>query len=834
MENNSYIYTSMPMQKLPKSKKNEEWKHSCVDYISSMFGMDMTSSREMAINYDLYNGIFDEKDLKHVTSPYGSNAGFPAKMRNFNIIRSKVNRLLGEELNRPRNLKIYRTSEGAAGDYQEKMKSLIVQYMMEKLKSNMGPKEAAEFQQKLQSGEVMNPQQISKYMSCDYKDIAESVAYGAYSYLSEKNNIDHEFYKGFKDALISSKEVYYTGIINGDPQMERVNPLYFSHDQSPDLEFIEDGSWAVRKMRMTPAEIYDRLYDKMKPSDLDEILAKCNSGYDKFNTISKNSVDVNWTSVIGQYDDFSRTGCIDVYHVVWKSFKKIGFLSYTDDMGEVQETIVSEDYAVTGNENALVWDWIIEVWEGYKVGNDMYCGIQPLQYQHVSIDNPNSQKLPYTGVIHSNTNSTPKSVVSVLKPLQYLYITIWYRIELALARDRGKVINMDVTQIPESMGMSRETWIHYLSALGVNFFNPYEEGDDVHRGGHPAQFNQFSASDLSMANTIGSYIQLLQEIERMASAITGISPQSEGAVGNRELVGSVEKSITQAAYITEPLFHMHRECKKRAIKMLIDTAKSAWSKSGKKKLNFITDDMQRVFMNVSDDFLYEDFDIFVGNDSREMQDLNNIKQLSQVALQNGATLTDVVEVTLLDNTNMIRKKLQEIEAKHQQEEQQKAQQEQEAQMQQVQAQNAVKQQENEIKQQEIQMDKYKADLKAQTEIYVAELNAYRGAKEFDQNNNGVPDPIEIGRLALDHMSTSSDIESAKYERDLKAREIELKAETERMKVAGNLAANNAKVELENKKMDKELELQKMKNNSDMAIELVKSRTALKNKVVGED
>lgn len=834
MENNSYVYTSMPMQKLPKNKKNEEWKRACVDYISSMFGMDVVSSKEMSINYDLYNGIFDEKDLKHVTSPYGVSTGFPAKMRNFNIIRSKVNRLLGEELNRPRNLKIYRTSESAAGEYQDKMKSLLTQYIMGKLTSGMGAQEAAEFQQKIQSGEIMPPQQIVKYMSADYKDIAESVAYGAYSYLSEKNNIDHEFYKGFKDALIGSKEVYYTGIINGDPQMERVNPLYFSHDQSPDLEFIEDGSWAVRKMKMTPSEIYDRLYDKMKPSDLETMLQKSNSGFDKFNTRTKSSIDVNWTDVRGEYDEFTNMGCIDVYHVVWKSFKKIGFLSYIDDMGETQETMVSEDYAVTGNETALVWDWIIEVWEGYKIGNDMYCGIQPLQYQHVSIDNPNSTKLPYTGVIHSNTNSTPKSVVSVLKPLQYLYITIWYRIELALARDRGKVINMDVTQIPQSMGMSRETWIHYLSALGVNFFNPYEEGEQVHRGGHPAQFNQFSASDLSMANTIGSYISLLQEIERMAASITGISPQSEGAVGNRELVGSVERSITQAAYITEPLFHMHRECKKRAIKMLIDTAKSAWAKSGKKKLNFITDDMQRVFMDVSDGFLYEDFDIFVGNDSREMQNLDTIKQLSQVALQNGATLTDVVEVNLLDNTNMIRKKLQEIEEKHQQQEQQQAQQEQEAQMQQVQSQNAVKQQENDIKQQAIQMDKYKADLKAQTDIYVAELNAYRGAAEMDQNANGIPDPIEIGRLALDHMSAGADFENAKYEQDLKSRELELKNETERMKVAATLAANNSKIELENKKMDKEIELQKMKNDADMAIELVKSRTALKNKVTGED
>ena len=112
------------------------------------------------------------------------------------------------------------------------------------------------------------------------------------------------------------------------------------------------------------------------------------------------------------------------------------------------------------------------MWEGYRAGSDLYFGIQPLEYQHVSIDNPNSQKLPYTGAIYSNTNSAPRSLVSILKPLQYMYIVLWYRLELAIARDKGKVVNMDITQIPKSMNITPERWMHYLSSVGVNFINP--------------------------------------------------------------------------------------------------------------------------------------------------------------------------------------------------------------------------------------------------------------------------------------------------------------------------------------------------------------------------
>lgn len=132
-----YIYSSMPPQKLPQSKKTKQWKEACVDYISGMYGIDMQGAKDMATNYDLYNGVFDEKDLKHVTSPYGVDAGFPARIQNFNIIRNKVNALLGNEAGRPDTVKIYRTGDDAAGEYQEKQRQLLEEYVMQLFLSSL-------------------------------------------------------------------------------------------------------------------------------------------------------------------------------------------------------------------------------------------------------------------------------------------------------------------------------------------------------------------------------------------------------------------------------------------------------------------------------------------------------------------------------------------------------------------------------------------------------------------------------------------------------------------------------------------------------------------------
>ena len=47
--------------------------------------------------------------------------------------------------------------------------------------------------------------------------------------------------------------------------------MEFSHDKSPDIEFIEDGSWCCRKMRLSITEVYDRYFDKLDEKDIDRL-----------------------------------------------------------------------------------------------------------------------------------------------------------------------------------------------------------------------------------------------------------------------------------------------------------------------------------------------------------------------------------------------------------------------------------------------------------------------------------------------------------------------------------------------------------------------------------
>jgi hypothetical protein len=63
-------------------------------------------------------------------------------------------------------------------------------------------------------------------------------------------------------------------------------------------------------------------------------------------------------------------------------------------------------------------------------------------------------------------------------------------------------------------------------------------------------------------------------------------------------------------------------------------------------------------------------------------------------------------------------------------------------------QNEIKEEELMIKEAEMDLEKYKIDQDNATKITVAQLNAYRGAENMDQDGNGQIDVIEIGNQAL--------------------------------------------------------------------------------------
>lgn len=844
-----------PVQKLPMSRKGEKWRKDNVNYFIGLSGMssstNLPSDDELYILYDLYNGEYDKNDLKYITNPFNQEDGFPASAENYNIIRSYIDSLVGEESKQPFNFRVSRTSDIAGGEVMEKGKQMIMDWMQAYIMSKMGEEEAARYQEGLQSGEIQTPEQIATYLTKDYKDMMEITAYHSLRYLKRKLNVDHEFIKGMFHALVGGLEYYYVGVKNGEPCHESINSIGFKWGASDNIEFVDEADWCVREMLMSPSQIYDQLYDKMNEKDLNSLLdliehkaGQLGSGKDRSKLDNWNPIKTRLYSDIPSHNPFvNYVDELLVWHVCWRSYKKIGFVTIVDiDSGVAEEFQVDENYQPTGLEENIEWKWIVEIWEGYKVGEDLYLGMQPIDYQYYNLQ-LNAQRLPYTGAAYSNVNSKSKSLLSIMKPLQYMYIILWYKMELFISRDNGKVLSVDVNQIPVSLGTDVPKWMHYLKTLGVNFYNPYEEGwkdADTQQNNHPTGYTGMKGEDLSQSQAIVDYIRLMDKIENMLRTITGINAERQGEAQANSLVGVVERNVRQSTNVTAPIFWMHNQIKGRVLSMLLNTAKSVWKNNDKQYLNYILDDGTRAFLQLSDDFAYEDFDIFVTDSAQESAIIEQIKQLVQPAMQNGASLMDVIDILTIDDIAMLKHKMEEIEINRQQREQAMIEQQQQADQQIQEMKNEVEDRKLMMQEAELDLKKYEIDVKAETSIITATLNAYRGKADLDQDMNGVPDPMEIMDRTLKERQITAEESNKEREADQKNRELKFKQDTENKKLQRQKESDKVKADIEKRrndvekqKMANELKLQKMKDSAAMARERLKAKTVLANKVVGE-
>jgi hypothetical protein len=741
-----YTPSSVPLQRLPLSKKGKEWRENNLKYLVSKYQSNAKKFDDMRICTDLYHSIYDEEDIRYVTNPFKVKEGFPASPHNFNIIKPKIDKLVGELSKLGDSFKVFHTGEDAVSLVQEKkiqsLKDYISAYVMQ---NGMEPDE-----------EEKRLSEIDEFFKGSYVDEGEEAAYHTINFLKEKLDLETIFTKGFKDGLITNKEIYYCGIVNGEPYVEKVNPYYLYHDEDPDLENIEEGDSVVYKSRMSLSSIHDRLGDLMTDDQFRNLEKKFSSPMD----LKSKASDVNYAPIMRSTPSFlsgeetTPDNMIDVFHVCWRSQKKIGFLSLTDpETNEETVITVDETYEVQEGEN-IEWKWVTEIWEGYYINDDLLVGIQPIENQEFSVESPNSNKLPYIGSIYNGNNSIGKSLVGIMKPLQYMYIIVWYRLELALARDKGRVLTMDVTQIPKSMGIDIPEFMHYLSSMGVAFINPYEEGWDIpgREGGKPAQFQTFSSQDLTMGNVLSEYVALLAKIEEMISEVSGVSRQRMGQTENRETKGGIQMSVNNSSDITWIYVNAHNSVKKRLLNYLLNCAKIAWSRSGKKKLYYIMDDSSRAFIDLNDSFLYSDFGIFITDSLKENNNIELLKNLIQPAMQNGATLLDAANILTSNSLSLIKNKLRDVEARRQ-----------DAERRQAEAEQANAEQTLEMQMQNLRLQEEDSIRKAETSIQVALIQANSSSGE----QTSEPSDIDYAKLDLERekLEKDSELKRSKLEED---------------------------------------------------------------------
>lgn len=713
------------------------------------------------INYDLFNNIIDLKDFEYVCMPYGANVGeMPAKMVNRDIVSGKIKVLLGMEMQRPFSWTCIATNEEATTrkveEKNKRISSFVISEIMTPIQQQieleyqqktkgqkLSPDEQNQIQQQIQQEiQQQTPPEVAEYMLRTHKDPSEVLSTQILQYLIKEQNIQFKFNVGWKHAALSGEEFYWTGIINGKPVFRIINPLYFDYERTSEHFFVEEGSWAVCELRLTPDEIVKWFSSELSEEEIDDI-------YNKFPYGSASSMISSDFNINGYSQDMNT---IRVLHIEWKSLRLIKFLTYFDEQTEQEEEMtVTEEYILNkkAGDISIREEWIPEAHECYRIADDMYKSCQPIPGQHKDLNNLYNCKLRYHGTAYDNLNSAVTAIMDRIKPYQYFHNIIMFRIEMLITSDKGKKLLGNINMIPKSAGIDIKQWLYYFDALGIGWVNPNEEGNKHNNGNIGEAFKEI---DMSLASQINNYIQLADKIDEKAGLAIGITRQMEGQLGPTDAVTNTKQSIVQSSYIIEPYFNQHNEVKARVLQSLVEVAKTAYVTNPPASLNYVLDDMSlaTIMFDANNLEVLENntIGIFISNDSKAFRTKQTIEDyLAHAAIQNDkADLSDIIKIIRSDSVQEAEELLEESEQRKRTEKSQEQSSQQQAQAQEA---EKVRQFEREKWGHDADMIKLKETERRQTELEKAEIQAVGFDKDKDMNHNNQPDAVDLADHLLD-------------------------------------------------------------------------------------
>jgi environmental stress-induced protein Ves len=642
---------NFPSQKLSFKNKGKQWRRDHLDWADNNSYLNNSAVRRKLknkkINLNLYNGKIDVSDMKLILNPGGLEKFFvPDAIQHYPIITPRVNVLVGEEKRRKFDWSVQIVNPDTISKIKEDKKKLIDAKLMEMLQSDVSDEELEK--------ELVR---YGDYINFDYQDMREKRANLLMRHYIGKLDMKIKFQQGFKDALIMGEESYIFDIVNGQVIFEKLNPLKVHTLRSGYSNKIEDADVIVIDDFWSPGKIQDTFYNDLSDVEVKNLDEGSWTGGTNSDGVSEAIDDeaglrlldreamdtyVESTGVFSSRGSEGRNtytdsfGNVRVLRMFWRSMKKVLKITYFDEMGKTQVKFRSEDYVVNkemGETSKTLW--VPQWWKGVKIGEDTYLQIKPKEIQYNKLDQPSFNSCGIVGQVYNTGDEEVVTMVDRAKPFQYLYDISWYRVNEALSKYLGSIVELDLAKVPT--GWSVTKWLYFARKSGISVVDSFKEGQKGMAKGRLAG-SVGNTTGRVLEQRVGDFIQTHIEMMEFAKAqmdeITGVSRQRLGQVENRETVGGVERAVSQSNHITEELFTMHDYCKKRCFQILIETAKIAL-KGKDTKFSYIADDMTRQIAEIDgDQFAEEEYGLMVSNEDEINQIQQKLDGMVQMGLQN--------------------------------------------------------------------------------------------------------------------------------------------------------------------------------------------------------
>ena len=742
---------NLPSQRLPFSKKNKAWRKQHLDWAEGRTFFNYSPVRNSVmhkkINYDLINGIIHMRDLGMIVNPDNIEAGFiPEKIHHYPIINKSLNVLRGEELKRLFDYRVVITNPNAISEIEQDKKNAIMAQLQQIIANTSQSEEEYE-------AEI---QKLSDYYQYEYQDFREIRANALLNHYVKEYNMPLLFNEGMVDGMVVGEEIYMCSIRGGEPIIEKLDPNNVRIFKSGYSNKVEDADMIVIEDYWSPGKIIDVYGESLTQKDIEYIeklpFTPGESNIDETgsydpragmvhmsmidDTIDQSGVNVNELFTKTETDSlmpYDLAGNIRVIRIFWKSLRKIKKVkSYDPQTGEEIYTFHTEKYQINedlGEEEQVFY--INEAWEGTKIGQNIYVNMRPCPIQYNRMGNPSRCHFGIVGSIYNINNAAPLSFVDMMKHYNYLYDVIHDRLNKLMARNWGRIIQLDLAKVPKDWSIDK--WMYYAKTNGIAVIDSFKEGNvGAATGVIAGGLNNASSGviDAELGNSIQNYINMLEYIKQEMTEVVGISKQREGQISNRETVGGVERATLQSSHITEWIFAVHADVKKRALECFLETAKIAL-RGRNKKFNYILPDHSMKVIDIDgDSFAEADYGLVIDSNSSAQELNSKLDALAQAALQN-QTLSFSSIMKLYSSASLAEKqRMIEKDERNLQERQAQAQQ------QQIQQEQQIEQAKLQEKQMEMQMQDMLNQRDNETKILIATIQAEAKVRD-DEDGDGI-------------------------------------------------------------------------------------------------
>lgn len=673
----------IPKQKILNSEKDDKWYRDNTDAIIDQASF-LSDDRAMIIElYKAAMGEVDPETYKYVVNPWNSPSEnerqLPARLRNYDIIIPIISLFLGEKASTPFNHTVIVSNPDVVNKQKDAMNKAFVAAMAQDFINvlNQSGTETG-----VDSKEVDYKKVLAEY-NVDSSDQRAIFGQEALDYIKHQMSLKDKYLEAMYDWIVIGRVYTYKDVYKDDLLYEIVPPLELWHGPTRS-GFIEDASWAYRRSRYSLNDIADRFHEEFE--NYKDIISADENGKKITDPLAflenkylnneasptsispesalllKSEVDTGWSSNVN-FPIITNRGLIDVHHVTWKGFEKVGILTYTDQVGQVQEMEVSDDYKLdtTRGDISIKWYWMSVVHEEYRIDEDIYVYGRKVQVQRQELSNSSKCKLPYNGRTGYTERDKINSVVKQILPYQALINIYHLRTELIIAKNKEKLMLMPLGLIPDGEGWDEDKWTYFMDALGMLVF-------DETKPNAAQVLNALKSIDMSLGQYIGDMRNLIQWVKEEAWDAIGMNRQRYGDVNSSDGKGNNEQAIIRSSIISRELNRRFEKFEESDLQGLLDLSKVAWING--KKGSYINSYGKVAFLEVDGiKHLDADYGVFAINSQEEQDNLKMAKQyafgIAQKAGNPYSTVLEVIDSKNMSKLKAIVNKAEQIEKQYQ-------------------------------------------------------------------------------------------------------------------------------------------------------------------------